>query len=132
MTTRKDIWFLAAWFFVGTFLISLLSIHLDRQAKAQPTLALPFATVTTGVTTSTQIVGANPTRRSIQICNAGTGNVFALPVGSGTPANNNGLPITTLTCFTQPTVTASGTSGSGGAAWNAFATASTNILVLEW
>ena len=108
-----------------------VSWHVDRLA-AQPTLALPFATVTTGVTTSTQIVGANPTRRSIQICNAGTGNVFALPVGSGTPANNNGLPITTLTCFTQPTVTASGTSGSGGAAWNAFATASTNILVLEW
>jgi len=108
-----------------------VSWHIN-QPKAQPTLALPFATVTTGVTTSTQIVGANPTRRSIQICNAGTGNVFALPVGSGTPANNNGLPITTLTCFTQPTVTASGTSGSGGAAWNAFATASTNILVLEW
>ncbi len=102
------------------------------QPKAQPTLSLPFATVTTGVTTSTQIVGVNPSRRSIQICNPGTGNVFALPAGAGTPANNNGLPITTLTCFTPPTVTASGTSGGGGAAWNAFATASTNILVLEW
>ncbi len=102
------------------------------KPKAQPTLSLPFAIVTTGVTTSTQIVGVNPSRRSIQICNPGTGNVFALPAGAGTPANNNGLPITTLTCFTPPTVTASGTSGGGGAAWNAFATASTNILVLEW
>ena len=118
---------------IGVFVALALAWWLPvTPSKAQPTLALPFATVTTGVTTSTQIVGANPTRRSIQICNAGTGNVFALPVGSGTPANNNGLPITTLTCFTQPTVTASGTSGSGGAAWNAFATASTNILVLEW
>lgn len=112
--------------------IGTLGILMDEQPKAQPTLSLPFAIVTTGVTTSTQIVGVNPSRRSIQICNPGTGNVFALPAGAGTPANNNGLPITTLTCFTPPTVTASGTSGGGGAAWNAFATASTNILVLEW
>ena len=125
---NRGFWFI----FAVAALATLGVVYWGPVTKAQPTLALPFATVTTGVTTSTQIVGANPTRRSIQICNPGTGNVFALPAGSGTPAANNGLPITTLTCFTQPTVTASGTSGSGGAAWNAFATASTNILVLEW
>ena len=129
MTARKR--WAALWLsFLVAFAVVCLII--GPPSKAQPTLALPFATVTTGVTTSTQIVGANPSRRSIQICNPGTGNVFALPAGAGTPANNNGLPITTLTCFTPPTVTASGTSGGGGAAWNAFATASTNILVLEW
>jgi hypothetical protein len=128
---KAEIKFAAKCIVVGAA-IAAASLFLRSAPKAQPTLALPFATVTTGVTTSTQIVGANPTRRAIQICNAGTGNVFALPAGSGTPANNNGLPIATLTCFTQPTVTASGTSGGGGAAWNAFATASTNILVLEW
>jgi hypothetical protein len=115
---------------IGTA-IAALAIY-SRAPKAQPTLSLPFATVTAGVTTSTQIIGANPSRRSIQICNPSAATVFALPVGAGTPAAANGIPIPTLTCFTPPPLTSSGTTGGAGAAWNGFAGSSTNFVVLEW
>jgi len=116
-----------------------------REAKAQVTANLPFATNVVVGTSSIQLIGANPTRRSITICNgaAATNNIAVAPapitpVSGG--AGGVGIQIAAATssvpnCFTPPPnlVNPAGSQGGAGAAWNAIASAaSTNVLVLEW
>lgn len=113
-------------------------------AEAQPTVNLPTATVTSGVTNGAvvQIIGYNPGRRAIQIC-SGNGASNILPVNPAgmtavtptTTANGTGIQVAANTCYSSPTLlTNSGTSGGQTAAWNAIAQTATNanISVLEY
>ena len=119
--------------------IAALAIYI-RAPKAQPTLSLPFATVTGVAQTSVQIIGANPSRRSIQICLPAVAAVVMIAPAPITPVSlTTGIAMTstaTITgplCFTPPPLTASGSTGGAGAAWNAIASTGTvNVTVLEW
>lgn len=121
--------------------ILALSLVMLDHVVAQPTVSLPTATntsVTSGA--AVQIIGYNPSRRSITICNqAGTSALTVVPVNpSGfpavTPTSSIGVPIAVGTCFSPPQVlTNSGTSGGVTAAWQAIAASTTTqALVLEW
>jgi hypothetical protein len=107
--------------------------------KAQPTLNLPFATVTSVTTAGQQIIGSNPSRRSIQICfPAVAGSVTFAPAPITPVSLTTGITVTltatpsTPICYTPPPLTASGTTGGAGAAWNAIASTTINVTVLEW
>jgi hypothetical protein len=116
--------------------------YMVRIAWAQPTIALPFATVTSVGASSVQIIGANPSRRSIQICLPAVAATFTIAPAPITPvASTLGIAMTstaTITgplCFTPPTnVLSGGSAGGAGAAWNAIASAAGpfNVIVLEW
>jgi hypothetical protein len=111
-----------------------------NKAKAQPTAILPTATSTTGVTTgaAVQVIGVNPSRRSIQICSFSNSANLAPVNPSGmtavTPSATVGIPVASGACFTPPSLlTASGTSGGMGAAWQAIGVSGTaSITVLEY
>src|SRR5262245_66623600 len=103
------------------------------RGEAQPTAAIPFATSVTVTTTAAQLIGANPTRRALTICTPGNTNVVAIAPAPITPVQPGGPGViitgtaTASTCFT----TTSAVTGVG-AAWNAIASASTVVLVLEY
>ena len=102
-----------------------------RPAQAQPTVGLPFGTQTTMTGTAAQVIGYNPSRRSIQICN-GTGAVASCTPTPITPTAANGVQVATSTCFAPPAyLLSSGSAGGAGAAWNCIG-ASGVITVLEW
>jgi hypothetical protein len=107
------------------------------KAHGQGTALLPFATSVTVGTTSTQIIGTNPTRKAIQICNgAGATNVAAIaPVGitPSTGATGVGVQLAIGACYVPPaSIGFSGQSGAG-AAWNGIGAASgQSLIVLEW
>jgi hypothetical protein len=111
------------------------------KVRAQPTASLPDIILTTGITTGAvvQIAAVNPSRRSFQICATTAMNVAPINTGSLAPvvptstATGNGIPIAAGACLTPPLLTASGTSGGMGAAWNAIAqTATGNVSFLEY
>jgi hypothetical protein len=114
--------------------------YMVSVAWAQVTLPLPLATSTVIGTSSTQAIAANPSRRSIQICNGASTatNVCNIaPVGI-TPTISATIGVGAVVaggaCFTPPGNLGVGTSGGGaGAAWNAICTtASQPMLILEW
>jgi hypothetical protein len=123
---------------VGAAAIISAAVWLDK-AQGQATAPLPFATVVSVTTASAQLIGLNPTRRSIQICLpavAGTVTIAPAPI---TPVSLTlGISMTstaTITgplCFSPPS--AVGFTGQGGAgnAWNAIASTTMNVTVLEW
>jgi hypothetical protein len=92
-------------------------------AQAQTTNLTPVATVTTlSGTTGAQVIGQNPGRKSIQICNVGTFVVWIWP-GALSPAVSAyelaALSSGTTQCYTPPTF-AGGPAGSTlGNSWNA-------------
>jgi hypothetical protein len=106
-------------------------------AQAQTTNLTPAVTVTS-VTSAVgvQVIASNPGRKSIQICNVGTGIVWIWP-GALTPAVSAyelpALASGTTVCFTPP-VFSGGPSGSGlGNSWNAQAVSTTGpVSVFEW
>jgi hypothetical protein len=111
------------------------------KVRAQPTASLPDIILTTGITTGAvvQVAPVNPSRRSFQICVSTAMNVAPIntgniaPVVPTTTATGNGIPIAAGACLTPPLLTASGTSGGMGAAWNAIAqTATGNVSFLEY
>jgi len=114
------------------------TISSDLIVKAQPTISLPFATVTNVAGSSVQIIGANPSRRAISICLAAVAQSVTFIPAPATPVSlTSGITIVGSAtvpppCFTSPTLTASGTSGGVGAAWNAIASGAINVTVLEW
>jgi len=117
------------------------TISSDLIVKAQPTVSLPFATVTPVTASSVQIIGANPSRRGLQICYpAVAGSVTIAPAPITPVSLTTGIPVTmtatpsTPICFSPPTLTASGTSGGVGAAWNAIGSGAGpfNVTVLEY
>lgn len=117
----------------------LVAPHFVRPAQAQPSVSLPFATSTTVGTSSAQIVGVNPSRRSISICNASSTaasvcNIAPLGITPATGATGTGVELAGGACFTPPAnVMSSGTGGGAGAGWNGVcANASQTLIVLEW
>ena|SRR5262245_52075624 len=117
---------------IGVILGTLIAV-MTRPGEAQPTAAIPFATSVTVTTTAAQLIGANPSRRALTICTPGNTNVVAIAPAPITPVQPGGPGViitgtaTASTCFT----TTSAVTGVG-AAWNAIASASTVVLVLEY
>ena len=107
-------------------------------ATAQTTNLTPVATVTASITSTTalQVIGSNPGRKSIQICNVGTAVMWIWP-GALSPATSAyelpALATGTTTCFTPP-VFSGGPSGSGfGNSWNAQSAGASGVIsVLEY
>lgn len=103
---------------------------------AQTTLLGPFATGVNVTTVSSQIIGSNPSRKSIQICNPSATTIVWIAPAPTVPLANNGGSISlpavssgTTTCFTPPT----GVTGGLGAAWNGIsAGGNASVTVLEW
>jgi hypothetical protein len=112
---------------VTTFALAAMFVGTPAP-QAQITISLPFGTQTTLSGASLQIIGTNPTRRSIQICN-GTGGVLSVAPVPITPTAAAGVQVPTSTCFSPPPLL-TGTSGGAGAAWNGIG--STVVTVLEW
>jgi hypothetical protein len=125
----------------ATVIAAVFAAALVVSVPAQPTVSLPFATVTPVTASSVQIIGANPSRRGLQICYpAVAGSVTIAPAPITPVSLTTGIPVTmtatpsTPICFSPPTLTASGTSGGVGAAWNAIGSGAGpfNVTVLEY
>ena len=115
------------------------SPHIIKPAHAQPTVLGPNVYFYTAVTAAQQIIGANPTRHALQICNSGgTNALWAMPniatINTGAivnPAANVGVPVPAVasnvqSCFAPPT-----NAPAVGQAWQGFST-TTPVTVLEW
>ena len=109
------------------------------NASAQTTNLTPVVTVTTVTSpTAIQIIGQNPGRKSIQICNAGTGIMWIWPGALSPAVSAYELPALssgTTVCFVPPAFAGTNTGqGSGfGNSWNAQgAGASGPMSVFEW
>jgi len=89
---------------------------------AQSTQLAPAATVTTLTgTTSSQVIGTNPSRKAIQICNVGTTIVWIAPTGVS-PISAYELPALasgTTTCYPSSLTFPPATANSPGQSWNA-------------
>jgi hypothetical protein len=111
---------------------------LVSRARAQVTVASPVATSTTVGTSSTAIIGVNPSRRSIQICcgSSATNTCAIAPTGITpvTGATGTGVQLASGACFAPPNNQLySGSGGGAGAGWNGIGSAaSVTIIVLEW
>lgn len=108
-------------------------------ATAQTTNLTPVVTVTTVTSpTAIQIIGQNPTRKSIQICNAGTGIMWIWPGALSPAVSAYELPALssgTTVCFVPPAFAGGNTGGGSGFgnSWNAEgAGASGPVSVFEW
>lgn len=125
---------------VGTVLVQNTTHHnFIKEARAQPTILGPNVYFYSAVTTAQQIIGANPTRHALQICNSGgTNALWVMPnvatINTGAivnPAANVGVPVPPVasnvqSCFNPPT-----NAPSIGQAWNGFST-TTPVTVLEF
>jgi hypothetical protein len=106
-------------------------------ATAQTTNLTPNVT-TTSVTSGTavQIIGQNPGRKSIQICNIGTGVQWIWPGPLSPTVSAYELPALssgTTTCFTAPTFAGGANGSTVGNSWNAIAVSTTgSVSVFEW
>ena len=108
-------------------------------ATAQTTNLTPVVTVTSVTSpTAVQIIGTNPTRKSIQICNTGTGVLWIWP-GALSPAVSAyelpALSTGTTVCFVPPAFAGGNTGGGSGFgnSWNAQAVTTTGpASVFEW
>lgn len=101
---------------------------------AQSTFPNPVLTQTTLTTAAATVITANPTRRSIRICNVDPTNAIWIWPGSLTPPKSDDklAPVTSnvVSCHTPP----SGVVGSNGAQWNAIVAGGTSgsVSVEEW
>jgi len=116
-----------------------IAVIIGIPVQAQPTISLPFATIAPVTNASSQIIGANPSRKSIQICTAGNTTTFTIAPAPITPvAATNGFMLlgtaTTSVCFTPPSSVGGTGQGGAGAAWNAIGSVAgpTNLIILEW
>jgi hypothetical protein len=137
MTARKG-WF--ALYAAAIAIAVAAAIVVVTSPKAQPTVSLPFATVVSVTSSAGQIIGVNPSRRSIQICLPAVAGTVTLAPAPITPVSLTlGISMTstaTITgplCFTPPAnVLSGGSAGGAGNAWNAIASTTMNVTVLEW
>jgi hypothetical protein len=127
--------------------VAMLPDHGPRHAKAQSTVLGPNIYAYTAVTTAQTIIGPNPTRHALQICNPGATNILWIaPLGLAiggqtgaivtaiTPSANGagtvGVPVTPasgiVTCFSPPT-----NAPSIGQGWAGFST-TTPVTIYEW
>jgi len=126
-------------FLFAALIVLLVLLFGTGRPSAQPTVNLPFATVAAVTNASSQIIGANPSRRAIQICTAGNTTTFTIAPAPIVPvAATNGFVLlgtaTASTCFTSPKAVGVQLQGGAGAAWNAIGSVAgpTNLIVLEW
>ncbi|HKD46434.1 MAG TPA: hypothetical protein VKB67_01990 [Rhizomicrobium sp.] len=126
---------------VGSFLVR----ENIPPAKAQPLVLGPNYIVYSAVTAAQQIIGANPSRHALQICNPGSTNaLWILPTatavatgfannttGTVSPAANVGFSVppvasNVVNCFSPPL-----SAPSLGQAWSGFST-TTPVVIFEW
>lgn len=120
---------------VSFAIVGLFALAMSLGAVfAQTGAGAPFVTSVAVATSSTAVVAANPSRKSIQICNAGTTVVWIWP-GTSTALSAYELPALatgTTTCFSPPTG-AAGAAGSAGAAWYAASVSAAGLVsAFEW
>jgi hypothetical protein len=107
------------------------------SATAQTTQLAPNVTVTSVTSpTAVQIIGTNPGRKDIRICNVGTGVLWIWPGALSPAVSAYELPALssgTTVCFTPPDgAVGAGASGQGNS-WNAQAVTTTGpASVFEW
>lgn len=106
-------------------------------ASAQTTNLTPNVTTTSVTsTTAVQIIGTNPGRKSIQICNIGTGVQWIWPGPLSPTVSAYELPALssgTTVCFTPPSFSGGANGSTMGNSWNAIAVSTTgSISVFEW
>ena len=106
--------------------------------SAQTTNLTPVATVTASITSTTalQVIGSNPGRKSIQVCNVGTAVMWIWP-GALSPATSAyelpALSSGTTTCLTPPNFAGGSTGSTMGNSWNAQSAGASGVIsVLEW
>ena len=92
-------------------------------ASAQTTNLTPNVTVTTVTSTAAlQIIGQNPGRKSIEICNTGTGVLWIWP-GPLSPATSAyelpALSSGTTVCYRPPVFSGGAAGSTVGNSWNA-------------
>ena len=127
--------------FAAAILGGNFAYHHDfiKEARGQPTLLSPNVYFYSAVTAAQQIIGANPSRHALQICNSGATNALWLMPNIATintgaivaPAANVGVSVPPVTsnvvaCFSPPT-----NAPSVGQAWQGFST-TTPVTVLEY
>lgn len=128
-------WLLALGGVVGLALI-IQHAPAIKPAHAQSTFLGPNATSVALSTTSAQVIGTNPARKMLQLCNTSTTIIDYIAPVPIVPVNTGGIGLTlpavasgVTSCFTTPT----GTTAGLGAAWNAVsASATPNIFILEY
>jgi len=127
---------------VGGFALAVKNaprVDFIKYANAQPTILSPNVYFYSAVTTAQQLIGANPSRHGLQICNSGgTNALWIMPniatINTGAvvaPAANVGIPVPAIasnvaSCFSPPT-----NAPSVGQAWQGFST-TTPVTVLEY
>lgn len=122
---------------IAAFTAAFLSVlyRWEDPAYAQATFMGPNATSVALSTTSAQVLGTNPSRKALTLCNPSAIVEYIAPaplvpltaggVGIGLPAIASGV----TSCFTAPI----GTGAGIGQAWNAVsASATPNLTVLEY
>jgi hypothetical protein len=106
-------------------------------ASAQTTQLAPNVTVTSVTSpTAVQIIGTNPGRKDIRICNVGTGVLWIWPGPLSPAVSAYELPALssgTTVCFTPPDGSVGAGNSGQGNSWNAQAVSTTGpISVFEW
>ena len=110
--------------------------YFPNRAMSQTTNLGPFDTALSNVTSgSNQIIGQNPSRKALSICNPSSHIMWVAPapiVAAAAGAGSVGIPAAssgTTTCFNTPT----NITGGLGAAWNGLdATSGGNLTIFEY
>ena len=118
------------------FLLSQVPLAVAQAPNTNPQ---PVATGCQVGTASSQCIAANPSRKSIQICNPSASIVVWIAPNPTTAAANGGgsvsiAPVSSnvTSCFTPPTG-AGGNTTNVGAQWNAIAvTTPTSLTIYEY
>jgi hypothetical protein len=124
---------------VVCFIVFLVSRVPVVYAQAVNTNPVPVATGCQVGTSSTQCIGSNPTRRSIQICNPSASiTVWIAPGPTAAAANTGGSisipPVSsgTTTCIVPPAGSGGGNTNVGSS-WNSIAvTTPASLTVFEY
>ncbi len=132
-------------FIVGLFALAMAAIlFVTVPPKAQPTINLPLASIVSVTTTAATLVGANPGRKSIQICMPPVAQTLTIipsfnfagaaltPVTGTTGFQLQGATGATSPCFTPPANLQAVVQGGMGGPWSAVSSATMNVLVLEY
>lgn len=113
--------------------------YFTDRALSQTTGLSPVATITAlTTTTSTQIIGSNPTRKGIQICNVGAAAVWIWPGPLSPVLSAYEIPAvssTVVSCFPSPSSNLQPTANNNsvGNSWNANALSpGTTVSVMEY
>lgn len=103
-------------------------------ALAQTTFPNPVVTQTTLTGAAALIIAANPTRRSIRICNVGATNAIWVWPGALSPPKSAEILAPVASNVSKCIEPPAGVVGSNGAQWNAVITGGStgSVSVEEW